>query len=1150
MSPLARGAAPAPVPSCSAALAAARPIFDQRLAIVGTLPTEASIPGTAARDWLLEVREQGNDAIVEVLDSADRLIARSDHPERRTGTHRAMVTASTSAALRLKIAGKEHDGLNGTADVRVIDFAALAEYPACARAYRMLAAADSDYANGQQISLGTLKGPAGSARHAYLRAAEEYLSAYGALDDGADRQLRGEVALALAGVEYFDLQQWDRGAQWAAVAQPRLLPADPYRAARAQALAAAAWIETAAATDVNPGKPGAVAAGQQLFARTRQALRELVTFHERRGERYDTALQVNNIGLAYFYESRYADCAREFLSASRLFAAVSEVPRQALAWQNRAMCFWGLGHLPEALPAFNEALAHLGPKPYPQLYLLTLNNTALVNYALGHFDEALRLHDRALSFAIQLQNRREQAAGLYGIGVTYYALGNRALAREFLERSLTLRPAEIDGRGRVQSLRALATVYGEQGDRSHAIKLEQEALALAASPAARGRISIQLAVHTDGEGRQREALAILDGLLEPQNPVDPLIHGEALVQRATIERASGAYDRALPDLDAAIPAIHRLRNPIDEFAAQLERARVLRALGRRHEALAAVDRALEFSQSIRSQTANPELRAQLQTPLRPAYDLKLDLLWDEFAEAARGHQAVRVDALALNAFRTADGARARSFGDVAATEYSPATLRKLAPELAQRARLYSQLAARRFALDSRLDGSGSADPRAQALESELAGLAREVDTVNNAIAAASATSAASSRDSTAGMAAASVPADAAILAYWIGAEAAYAWALTPAGIHWVRLDAPAVVTNAARAFHRALSHLVDVSVERRLASGAELFSRLIRPIEPWVVPYRRWFVVPDGVLDYVPFAALRTDSYPSAYFVAASHDVARAPAAWVLFGHRMTPPDRTPAARVLLVSDPVYEPGDPRLGESHLSGSAPLEGAENPGLSTPNLVFRRLPGTAREAAAVAAEFSPDDVASLSGFGAARATVLSRDWSRYRVIHIAAHGVVDSRMPQLSALILSAYGRDGRRIDAAFRAADLSLLTLDADVAVFSGCETALGKEVLSEGMAGLGYAALARGAGAVVASLWAVPDETAAQFMTEFYRHLVRQSMSPTAALGATMRSRLVDRPAADPALWAPFQVSVISLAGRDSRAISIHSNATNDDHQ
>jgi CHAT domain-containing protein len=64
----------------------------------------------------------------------------------------------------------------------------------------------------------------------------------------------------------------------------------------------------------------------------------------------------------------------------------------------------------------------------------------------------------------------------------------------------------------------------------------------------------------------------------------------------------------------------------------------------------------------------------------------------------------------------------------------------------------------------------------------------------------------------------------------------------------------------------------------------------------------------------------------------------------------------------------------------------------------------------------------------------------------------------------------------------------------------------------------------------VVASLWPVADETSAQLMTDFYRHLVQESLSAPAALGGAMRTVMSREHSSDPALWATFQVSVTAL--------------------
>src|SRR6266853_715253 len=129
----------------------------------------------------------------------------------------------------------------GTATVRAFDLATLRDRPDCLAIVKTLAAADADYAAGEETSRGRSASPTHSARDTFLRAAEGYSAAERALATSADRALRGQTALALAGVEYLDLQDWAKTADWAKAAAEMLGTGDPYRRARAEALAAAAW---------------------------------------------------------------------------------------------------------------------------------------------------------------------------------------------------------------------------------------------------------------------------------------------------------------------------------------------------------------------------------------------------------------------------------------------------------------------------------------------------------------------------------------------------------------------------------------------------------------------------------------------------------------------------------------------------------------------------------------------------------------------------------------------------------------------------------------------------------------------------------------------------------------------------------------------
>ena len=1110
--------------SCTGALGAPA-VLAGALTTLGTEPAAARFVVVPGHAYLIEVDERDNDALVEVLDSKNQAIARADHPERRTGTRWAVVTAP-DASLVVRAIGKEHASAVGTATVRVFELAALRTRPDCLALFEALAGADADYALGREIARGrSPQGTAASARDVFLEAAAGYLTAEHALNAAADRPLRGQTQLALAAIEYQDLQDWAGAAEWAKAAAKTLGPDDPYRRARAGALLAAAWIEIGAIAPAGRPAPASGPKSAPLLARARNLLQGLSRFHLQRGERYDAALQLANITVTYAYQGRYQECVTAAATSSRLFGAIHERQRRAQDWQNRALCLWGLGRLPEALPWFERACRDIEPQPYPYIYLTAVNNTALANYAVGHFDESLRLFDRALAVAGEVQAHRSEAQSLYGIGVTYYALGDWERAREFLERSLAIRTVALDGRGRMATLRALANVDAGQGRVDDALASDREALGLAVAPSAVARIRIQLAAHTAAAGRPAEAEAQLDEVLARGAKADLPVQAEALLQRAVLLRQMGRPREAVADLAAARPRLHALGSVSEEFEADLELARALRLLEQPRAALAAVERALGQADAVRLQTANPELRAQLQTPLRPAYDLKLELLRARYEQAAEAGREREARALAAAAFATADAARAHSLADVAAQKYSPGVRRALEPEFRRREELYRQLAARRFALDARLDKSGSGDPRTRRLVSDIAELEREVDTVNTVIASRVATSGEPARPEPERVRIPSLPADAALVSYWLGSESAYAWVVSRGEIHWTRLRSPAAIAEQAVAFHRSLARLVDVPTERRFQDARALYEMIVRPLEPWLSGAQLWVVVPDGALDYVPFAALQDPE--SGVFVAEQHDVALTPAAWRLTTSGVTA--RSQARRsLLLVADPVYQADDPRLAAVRGSPAASQSPAGRS--SDARDEYRRLRFTAQEATQISAQFPPGDVDQLIGLDATRDRLLALDWSAYRYIHISTHGVVDAQVPQLSALILGSYDATGGAVDGAVRVADLSVQALTADVAVLSACETALGKQVSSEGLVGIGSTMLARGARAVVASLWPVSDEIGARLMTEFYRHMLQDSMSPEGALGTAMRSVVLRDRIADPALWAAFQVSVAAV--------------------
>jgi len=118
-------------------------------------------------------------------------------------------------------------------------------------------------------------------------------------------------------------------------------------------------------------------------------------------------------------------------------------------------------------------------------------------------------------------------------------------------------------------------------------------------------------------------------------------------------------------------------------------------------------------------------------------------------------------------------------------------------------------------------------------------------------------------------------------------------------------------------------------------------------------------------------------------------------------------------------------------------------------------------------------------------------VKSGDLSKYRILHIATHGFVNSEAPELSGILLSPDSSNNN--DGILHSGEIYNLNLHSDLVVLSACETGLGKIKQGEGVIGLSRALLYAGTKNIIVSLWSVSDESTTQLMINFYDNLLNQ---------------------------------------------------------
>lgn len=328
-----------------------------------------------------------------------------------------------------------------------------------------------------------------------------------------------------------------------------------------------------------------------------------------------------------------------------------------------------------------------------------------------------------------------------------------------------------------------------------------------------------------------------------------------------------------------------------------------------------------------------------------------------------------------------------------------------------------------------------------------------------------------------------------VLAYFLGDDKSYLWAITHAGIKFSPLPSIKEIYEKVHAYNKEIQDLEKLGDS---SNGRALYEMLIRPVEGLVPKNALVTIVPNRYLYHLDFDTLVVPG-PQPHFWIEDVNI-QVCSALTLLAHSDT--EHIPSAKqMLLIGAPVRAKGGPPT----------LQHAEE------------------EVKDVARHFSSDQELVFKGDQAVPEAYLDHAPGRFRFIHFAAHGIASQDRPLESAIILSP---DSNKRDKLY-APEIIKLKIHADLVTISSCESAGTRAYDAEGLVGLGWAFMRAGAHRVVAGLWDVDDASTPALMDEFYTELLKGKRPADALRLAKVTMLHSDDRHRRPYYWASLQLYV-----------------------
>lgn len=781
-------------------------------------------------------------------------------------------------------------------------------------------------------------------------------------------------------------------------------------------------------------------------------------------ENFDTRCSAeaeNNSGQMSSRMGDFNNARQRLEEAAQDWRKLAEKEYEGATLSNLGLMLSQVGDFGQAI-TYLDAAKGLLQNRNPVRYAQVLSNLGLCYQLLAEYERARGYFEMAVASFSRAGELKEQVRVRTNLGRNSMLQGNLHRAQQILELALAEANKLSDLQIRADTLRNLAQNLYRQG------KFDE------ARPQLKRALKVD---RTTGNRRGQSSALHYLGLIAEKSG-DIAAARSLLAEAAQLRREVGLRDDATESLFELAT--------LEYHAGHLDAA---------HDF---AEQALTLLESVRSQAPNPALRASYYSRKRQFFDLLVEIAMapgnlnataDGLLATERGRSRSLMDLLASGSLPgpLPEDMAERHANNQRQLDYLSALISKTAPGKDTELRLrFQKLLDENEALEDRIHKSLTNQKLAEPLKS--------IEELQSDL----------------------LLSGCGLLEYHIGARQSYMWFVDAHQIQVFKLPNAAMIESEAKPVIEGFGHILE---RRRSPVQSAAYKKALQKLSRTLLgqlsevpPTERLILVPDGILHKIPFAALQLPN--ASEQLGLSHDLVQVPsAAYLRAGARPRPIQQFPQT-ILAVTDPVFSADDPRVtgpGKSHVSSNTDLA---------------RLPFN-HETELIESRVSRSRFRILHGFAASRATLDHLRLEDFGILHFSTHALIDDRMPELSWIALSRVDRAGRPVEGLglLHPYQLAQFHLAGSIVVLSACNTALGKQVLGEGLMGFSSSLLYAGGSQLVLALTQIDAEASSRFLSDVYRQYLPGNNSMEHSITLSRQTMARSRRFSDPYYWASFVV-------------------------